>query len=117
LSKTSGEVLWQREFPDMLSALARTPAGLILCARQAIIADKPQILFLWINMATGQTRAHGALPLEKNQPIFFGPIAARGGRTWCCFGYGVSNDSPTAANPKRIIELRPGKPAVAGEGP
>ena len=68
-------------------------------------------------MTTGQMRAHGSVPLEKNQPIFFGPIAARGGRTWCCFGYGAAGDSPTAANPKRIIELRPGKPAVAGKGP
>ena len=25
LKKTTGEVLWQREFPDMRSALARTP--------------------------------------------------------------------------------------------
>jgi outer membrane protein assembly factor BamB len=117
VSKTSGEVLWQREFPGMLSALARTSAGLILCARQAMIADKPQILFLWIDMATGQTRAHGSVALEKNQPIFLGPIAARGDRTWCCFGYGAANESPAAANSKRIIELRPGKPAVADEAP
>ncbi|MGO9114428.1 MAG: PQQ-binding-like beta-propeller repeat protein, partial [Thermoguttaceae bacterium] len=117
LNKTTGEVLWQREFPGMLSALALTPSGLILCARQTVIGDKSQIVLLWIDMATGQMRAHGAIALEKNQPIFFGPIVARGDRTWCCFGYGAKNDSPTAENAKRIIELRPGKPAVADEAP
>ena len=100
----------------MLSALARTSSGLILCARQAF-DDKPRLVFLWIDPATGQTRAHGLTPLEKNQPVLFGPIATRGDRTWCCFGYGPRNDSPTAENFKQIIELRPGKPAVADEGP
>ena len=117
VSKTTGEVLWQREFPGMLAALARTSGGLILCARQAVIAGKPQIVFLWIDMTTGETRAHGSLPLDKNQPIYFGPMTSYGDRTWCCVGYGAANDSPTTPNPKRIIELRPGKPAVEGEGP
>jgi hypothetical protein len=57
------------------------------------------------------------MALEQNRPIFFGPIATRGDRTWCGFGYGAANDSPTAENLKKIIELRPGKPAVADEGP
>ena len=99
----------------MLSALARTTSGLILAARQAIVGNKPHLVFLWIDAATGQTRAHGLVPLEKNQPIFFGPMAARGDRTWCCFGYGAQNDSPTAENPKRIIELRPDKSAMSDE--
>ena len=70
MNKTTGEVLWQREFPGMLSALARTTSGLILCARQAIIGDKPQLVFLWIDPATGQTRAYGAMPLEQ-EPAYF----------------------------------------------
>jgi hypothetical protein len=117
LNKTTGEVLWQREFPGMLSALARTPSAGILCARQAMIGDKPHLVFLWINSATGQTQAYGSVPLEKNQPIHFGPFASRGDRTWCCFGYGVANDSATAENPKRIVELRPGAPAITDEVP
>ncbi len=122
MNKTTGEVLWQREFPGMLSALARTPTtsaqcpGLVLCARQAF-DDKPQLVFLWIDPATGQTRAHGSVLLEKNQPVHFGPIAVRGDRSWCCFGYGPQGDSPTAENPKQIVELRPGKLAAADEGP
>ena len=75
LSKATGEVLWQREFPDMLSPLARTSSGLILCARQAVVDGKPQVVFLWIDPASGQTRAHGLMPLDKSQPILFGPIA------------------------------------------
>ena len=123
LNKTTGEVLWQREFPGMLSALARTRgtryagSGLVLAVRQAMIDNKPQLVFLWIDPATGETRAHGTTPLAKNQPVYFGPIAARGDRTWCCFGFGAPNDSPTAENPKRIVELRPGGPAVADEAP
>ena len=112
LNKATGDVLWQREFPGLLSATARTRSGLILCVRQAL-EEKPQLVFFWIDPATGQTRAHGLLPLEKNQPIFFGPIAARGDRTWCCLGYGPQGES----NPKQIMELRPGKPAEAGEAP
>jgi len=115
LNKTNGEVLWQCEFPGMLSALARTSSGLVLGARQATIDNKPHLVILWIDAATGEIRAHGPLPLEKNQPCFFGPIMARGDRTWCCFGYGAQNDSPTAENPKRIMALRPGGPAPAGE--
>jgi len=115
LDKPTGEVLWQREFSGLLSALARTNSGLILGARQANIDNKPHLVFLWIDPATGETRAHGPVPLDKNQPFHFGPIVARGDRTWCCFGYGAQNDSATAENPKRIIELRPGKPALAGE--
>ena len=111
INKTTGEVLWQREHPGMLSALARTSSGLILAARQANVADKPHLVFLWIDPATGETRAHGPVAMEKNQQFFFGPIAARGDRTWCCFGYGATNDE----NPKRIIELQPGKPALPDE--
>ncbi len=117
LNKTTGEVLWQREFPAMLSALARTTSGLILGARQTMVDNKPYLVFLWIDPATGQTRAYGATLLAKNQPVLLGPIAARGDRTWCCFGLGAANDSPTAENPKRIVELRPDKPAVADEAP
>ena len=101
----------------MLSALARTTSGLLLCARQAVIGDKPHIVFFWIDSATGRTRAVGTVPIERPQPIFFGPIATRGDRTWCCFGYGAQGDSPTAENTKRIIELRPGKPALSDEAP
>jgi outer membrane protein assembly factor BamB len=115
LSKATGDVLWQREFPGLLSALARTTSGLILCARLAVNQDKPQIIFL--DPATGRTRAHSTLSLERKQPKFVGPIVTRGDRTWCCFGYGAADDSPTAENDKRIIELRPGKPAVDDEGP
>jgi hypothetical protein len=117
LNKTTGEVLWQHEFPGILSALARTTSGLILGARQAIIDNKPLLVFLWIDPATGETRAHGTVPLEKNQPFLFGPMVVRGDRTWCCFGYGAANDNPAAENPKRIIELRPDKPALVGEPP
>ena len=85
LNKTTGKVLWQREFPGMLSALARTTSGLILAARQAILDNKPHLVFLWIDPATGETRGYGPVPLEKNQPFLFGPIAVRGDRTWCCF--------------------------------
>ena len=117
LSKTTGEVLWQREFPGMLAALARTTSGLMVYARQTINGNKPQLVFLWIDGATGQTRAHGTMPVDRNQANFFGPIAARGDRIWCCLGSGVRNNSPTAENLKRIIELRPGQPAAAGEAP
>ena len=57
MNKTTGEVLWQREFPGMLSALARTTSGLILAARQAIIDNKPHLVFLWIDPADGSKRA------------------------------------------------------------
>jgi outer membrane protein assembly factor BamB len=117
LNKTTGEVLWQKEFSGTLSALARTTAGQILCARQAMIQDKPQLVFLWIDPATGQTQAHSTTALERNQPVYFGPFVARGDRLWSCFGYGAANDAPTSENEKRIIELRPAMPAIAGEGP
>jgi outer membrane protein assembly factor BamB len=117
LNKTTGEVLWQRDFPGLLAALAQSASGLILGARQAMLADKPSLVFLWIDPATGQTFAHGPAPLEKNQPVFLGPFATHGDRIWCCFGYGASNDSPKAENHKRIIELRPGSPAIADEVP
>ena len=60
---------------------------------------------------------HSAMPLEQNRPCFCRADPARGDRTWCCRGYGAANDSPTTENVKRIMELRPGKPAVADEGP
>ena len=111
INKTTGEVLWQREHLGMLSALARTSSGLILAARQANVADKPHLVFLWIDAATGETLANSPVAMEKNQQFFFGPIAAQGDRTWCCFGYGANNDE----NPKRIIELQPGKSALPDE--
>jgi outer membrane protein assembly factor BamB len=117
VKKSTGEVLWQREFPGLLAALARTSSGMILGARQASIANKPQLQFLWIESTTGRTRAYSLTPLEQNQSVFFGPIAAAGNRTWCCFGHGVRGDSPTAENFKRIIELRPDKPASTDEEP
>jgi outer membrane protein assembly factor BamB len=117
LNKATGEIVWQREFPGILTSLARTSSGLIVSARQATNNGKQQIVFSWLDMATGQTRAHSTIALEKNQPFFFGPMAARGDRLWCYFGYGAANDSPTAENLKRIIELRPGKPAAADEAP
>jgi hypothetical protein len=116
LNKTSGAVLWQREFPGMLSALARTTAGMLLCARKTFVGDKPCIVFLWIDPATGQMRAHAPQPLGKDQPVLFGPMIARGDRTWCCFGYGV-RDNSVKENPKQILELRPGKPALPDEVP
>ena len=115
MSKATGEVLWQRELPGALAALARTSSGLIVCTRQAVVNDKPQVAFLWIDSATGQPRGHGLLPLEKGDRVFFGPIAARGDRTWCCLGYGAKGDSPTAENFKQILELRPEKPAAGDE--
>ncbi len=78
LDKTTGELLWQCESPSMLSAFARTTSGLILGARQATIGNKPQLVFLGIDPAMGRTRAHVAVPLEKNQPMLFGPLAVRG---------------------------------------
>jgi hypothetical protein len=117
LSKTSGEVLWQREFPGILSAIARTSGGQLLCARQAMVRDKPNIVFLWLDSATGQTLAHSTTALEHNKPIFFGPFVGHGDRIWCCFGYGAATDSPVAENEKRIVALRPAAPAVADEGP
>jgi outer membrane protein assembly factor BamB len=116
VNKATGEVLWQRDVPDVLSALARTTSGLILCSRHAIIRDKAQIIYLWIDAATGRTRAHSVTMLERKEPVMFGPILASGDRLWYCFGYG-SNGPPSAENDKRIIELRPGSPAVADEGP
>ena len=89
VKKTSGDVIWQREFPGMLAALARTTSGLILAARQARVGDKPYLMFMWIDPATGEIPAYGPVPLEKNQPYLFGPMAVRGDRTWCCFGYGA----------------------------
>ena len=118
LSKTTGEMLWQREFPGILPALARTASGLIVAARQTMVGDKPQIEFLWIDAATGRASsaawswAHGLMPLEKNRPVCFGPIASHGDRVWCCFGHGPRNDSRTAENPKQIMELRPGGSAA-----
>ncbi len=87
LNKSNGEVLWQREFPGMLSALARTASGLVLAARQEFNGDRSQIEFLWIDPASGQSRARGLVPPCLNQPVFFGPIVTRGDRTWCGFGY------------------------------
>ena len=77
MSKTTGEVLWQCESPSMLSAFAHTTSGLILGAAPATIGGKPQLVFLGIDPALGQARARGAVPLEKNQPILFGPVTQR----------------------------------------
>ena len=114
LNKATGEVLWQREFTDMRSALARTASGLILCARQRTLGDKSQLEFLWIDSATGLTQAQSAMPLEQNRPGFFGPIVVRGDRTWCCMGHEAPrNDSilPRRKTLSGIVELRLGKPA------
>ena len=78
LNKTTGEVLWQREFPGMLSAFARTASGLILVPGKRSSTKSRNSYFSGSIRATGQTRAHVAVPLENNQPILFGPIAARG---------------------------------------
>jgi outer membrane protein assembly factor BamB len=124
LSKTTGEVLWQCELPGLLSALARAKSGLVLCARKATIGGKPCVVFLWIDPATGRIRALAPMlleklgsPLREGTPILFGPIVSHGDRTWCCFGFGVPNNDPKADNLKQIMELRPGKPALADEAP
>ena len=86
LNKTTGDVVWQCESPGMLSAFARTTSGLILGARQATVGVKPHLVFFGIDPAMGRTRAHDAVPLEKNQPVLFGPITVRGtglgGKAW-----------------------------------
>ncbi len=112
LNKTSGKLLWQHEYPEMQPALARTTSGMILATRHGSVGDKAFLEFLWIDAATGRTRAHSQIPLEQNQPMVFGPMAAGGGHIWCCFGYSAKGESTSV---KRILELRAVKPAVEEE--
>ncbi len=71
---------------------------------------------LWIDPATGETRAHGTIQLERSESILFGPFITQGDRVWCCFAYAPANGASTAENEIRIIELSPDKPALPGEG-
>jgi len=110
VSQETGEVVWQRAVPGLFAIDARTTSGLVLAARQVVNGDKPQVAFLWIDGATGRSRGESSIPLTDNRPARFGPIAVRGDHAWTAYGYGPKDDSPTAENNKRIVELRFGKP-------
>ena len=57
------------------------------------------------------------MPLEKNQPDPFRTDRGPRRSNVVLLRLRRPNDSPTAENLKQIIELRPGKPAVADEAP
>ncbi len=95
LSKTTGEVLWQCESPGMLSAFVHTTSGLILGARRRPSAASRNSCFFGIDLATGQMRARGAVPLEKNQPILFGPV------THAAQGRATKHMRPCSSAPRR----------------
>jgi len=117
LRASKGEILWRRELPGMLSAVARNSVGQIFCARQIVQIDKSQLALLWIDAATGQTKAHRIIPLTYRDPLLLGPIVASGNRAWCCSNRAIEGDLKPGTSGVQIFALEPSGPAIQGEVP
>jgi outer membrane protein assembly factor BamB len=117
LRAATGEILWRRDLPGLLSAAARNAAGQLLCARQIVQADNSQLALLWIDAATGQTKAHSLLPLASRDPLALGPIVVGGDRAWCCGNRDLEGNAQPGAPGMRIFALRPSGPAREGDLP
>jgi outer membrane protein assembly factor BamB len=117
LRAATGQILWRRELPGILSAVAQNAAGRIFCTRQIMQGDKSQLALLWIDGATGETKAHSLLPLTSRDPLMLGPIVVGGDRAWCCHGRGIEGDSKPGGNGMRLSTMQPAGPALEGDLP
>jgi len=118
LHAATGQILWRRELPGILSAVARNSAGKIFCTRQIVQVDKSQLALLWIDAATGETKAHSLLPLTTGrEPLTLGPIMVSGDQAWSCGGRGIEGDLKPGGTGMRISTMQPAGQAIEGDLP
>ncbi|MEI8371217.1 MAG: PQQ-binding-like beta-propeller repeat protein [Planctomycetota bacterium] len=118
LHAATGQVLWRRELPGMDAALARNAAGQILCACQVMQGDKSRLALLWIDAASGKTKAHSLFPsTNPASAVTLGPILVSGEQVLCCQGSGNKIGAKQAGNNTRISTMQSTGPALEGDLP
>jgi len=117
LQAATGRVLWRKELPGMLGAVARNAPGQIFCTRQIVQGGQSQLALLWIDAATGETKAHSLLPCAGRNALTLGPIIASGDRAWCCQGGRTEAKPKPGGNGISISVMLPTGPAVEGDLP
>ncbi len=111
LDMQSGKPLWYHDADKRLDAVLCRPAGDLMYTQAEPVRGENNLrpALVWIDPATGRTKARTALEALKHERPKFGPLLTVGDRRWAFFGRGEQDAT------RDIVELTPKGAALTSE--